>query len=120
MLDYNVEHNHHSPGRLELILPIMLDWETYFWQFLLSKIEEKDTNKDYCIYNIIPKLNFSFIFRYHHLWESARERLSQWVKEDKLTVHSMCCIILLFNVETSPIEKMVFLMLLKQFQFHLS
>ena len=46
MLDYNVEHNHHSPGRLELILPIMLDWETYFWQFLLSKIEEKGT---YCI-----------------------------------------------------------------------
>ena len=30
VLDYNVEHNHHSPGRLELILPIMLDWETVF------------------------------------------------------------------------------------------
>merc|ERR1712223_2165435 len=24
------------------------------------------------------------VYRYHHLWESARERLSQWVKEDKL------------------------------------
>jgi len=27
------------------------------------------------------------VYRYHHLWESARERLSQWVKEDKLQAY---------------------------------
>ena len=71
--------------------------EDYFWQFLLSEIEENGTQ--------IPKVIFSLIFRYHHLWESARERLSQWVKEDKLQVHSMCYIILLFDIEISSIEK---------------
>ena len=100
MLDYNVEHNHHSPGRLELILPIMLDWETVFGNFCFPKLKRTGQNKDMA-HNIIPKLNISLIFRYHHLWESARERLSQWVKEDKLQVQSMCCIILLFDVEIS-------------------
>ena len=97
MLDYNVEHNHHSPGRLELILPIMPDWETIFGNFCFPKLKRKGP----IAYNKIPNLTFSFIFRYHHLWESARERLSQWVKEDKLQVQSMCCIILLFDVEIS-------------------
>lgn len=27
------------------------------------------------------------VYRYHHLWESARERLSQWAKEDKLQAY---------------------------------
>ena len=99
MLDYNVEHNHHSPGRLELILPIMLDWETISGNFCFPKLKRTGPNT----YDIIPKLIFSLIFRYHHLWESARERLSQWVKEDKLQVHSMCYIILLFDIEISSI-----------------
>ena len=92
MLDYNVEHNH-SPGRLELILPIMLDWETISGNFCFPKLKRTGLEKTIA-HNMIPKLNFSLIFRYHHLWESARERLSQWVKEDKLQVHSMCYIIL--------------------------
>ena len=84
---------------------------------MLSKIEENGTKKTIA-YNIIPRLNFSLIFRYHHLWESARERLSQWVKEDKLQVHSMCYIILLFDVEMSLVEKKVCRILLQQFKFH--
>ena len=81
---------------------------------LLSEIEEQGT-KNTIAYNIIPNLNFSLIFRYHHLWESARERLSQWVKEDKLQVHGICYIIHLFDIEISLIEKKVFRMLLQQF-----
>ena len=104
VLNYNVEHNHHSPGRLELILPIMLDWETISGNFCFPKLKRTGPKKTIA-HNIIPKLNFSLMFRYHHLWESARERLSQWVKEDKLQVHSMCYIILLFDIEISSIEK---------------
>jgi hypothetical protein len=26
-------------------------------------------------------------FRYYHLWENARERLSEWAKGDKLQVY---------------------------------
>jgi len=27
------------------------------------------------------------VYRYHHLWENARERLSQWAKEDKIQAY---------------------------------
>ena len=29
------------------------------------------------------------IFRYYHLWENARERLSQWCKDGKLQVREL-------------------------------
>ena len=48
VLDYNVEHNHHSPGRLELILPIMLDWETVFVNSAFRNWRARD-QKYYCI-----------------------------------------------------------------------
>ena len=49
MLDYNVEHNHHSPGRLELILPIMLDWKTISSNFCFPKLKRTGPKKDYCL-----------------------------------------------------------------------
>ena len=56
MLDYNVEHNHHSPGRLELILSIMLDWETISGNFCFPKLKRTGPNRTIAYNNSQIKL----------------------------------------------------------------
>ena len=89
---------------------IIYQYSCHLFQCLQSGVKPYIACKDITIFGFIlqfPSLNsaldgpqkaylkkqfvfitFTFFSRYYHLWENARERLSQWYKEGKLQV---CC-----------------------------